>query len=153
MKPYTPPPAEATQGASLFWGGVARVDIVKAPQALRLSFCGFGLRVTSCATEEAEAYHLQEAGVSLTPPNDPESAAALGPLQLRKKVQLSLTQGRHTADIAVSGLGWVAVSRLCVRVRVRVRLGGGEMPRWKAPPTTARPERPRAGLTSAWGSS
>ena len=30
MKPYTPPPAEATQGASLFWGGVARVDIVKA---------------------------------------------------------------------------------------------------------------------------
>ena len=112
MKPYTPPPAEATQGASLFWGGVARVDIVKAPQALRLSFCGFGLRVASCATEEAEAYHLQEAGVSLTPPNDPESAAALGPLQLRKKVQLSLTQGRHTADIAVSGLGWVAVSCL-----------------------------------------
>ena len=27
-------------------------------------------------------------------------------------MQLSLTQGRHTADIAVSGLGWVAVSCL-----------------------------------------
>ena len=50
--------------------------------------------------------------VSLTPPNDPESAAALGPLQLRKNVKLTLTQGRHTADIAVSGLGWLAVSCL-----------------------------------------
>ena len=112
MKPYTVPPGDATQGASLFWGGVARVDIVQAPQALRLTFCGFGLRVTSSATADADAYHTREAGVSLTPPNDPESAAALGPLQLRKKVKLGLAQGRHTADIAVSGLGWVAVSCL-----------------------------------------
>ena len=44
--------------------------------------------------------------------NDPESARALGPLQLRKRVSLSLTPLRHTADIAISGLGWVAVSML-----------------------------------------
>ena len=37
----------------------------QAPQALRLTFCGFGLRVASCATMEAEAYHLKETGVSL----------------------------------------------------------------------------------------
>ena len=56
MKPYTPkvdkPKVAAgglqgagLQGSSLFWGGVARLDVVQAPQAMRLSFCGFGLRV------------------------------------------------------------------------------------------------------------
>ena len=49
---------------------------------------------------------------AVTPPHDAASAAELGPLQLRKQVSLTLTPLQHTADIAISGLGWVAVSAL-----------------------------------------
>eukprot|EP00908_Phaeocystis_cordata_P016681 Transcript_27974.p1 GENE.Transcript_27974~~Transcript_27974.p1 ORF type:complete len:505 (+),score=203.91 Transcript_27974:492-2006(+) len=113
MKPYTPPLGDdGMQGRSFFWGGVARLDVVSCPPAMRLTFCGFGLRVHSCATAEADEEHAREAGVSLTPPNDRASAEALGPLQMRKRVTLTLTPLQHTADIAVSGLGWVAVSAL-----------------------------------------
>ena len=122
MKPYTPPLGAGLQGTSLFWGGVARFDVVAAPVAARLSFCGFGLKVVSCSTEEADDFHAREAGLSLTPPNDPASAAALGPLQLRKRVSLTLTPLQHTADIAISGLGWVAVSALPT-----LRAGADEM--------------------------
>lgn len=126
LKPYTPrmPGADADgagggsgglqglQGRTFFWGGLARVDVTRCPSSLRLTFCGFGPKVHGCATADADAEYAAGVGSVLTPPHDAASAAELGPLQLRKQVSLTLTPLQHTADIAISGLGWVAVSAL-----------------------------------------
>ena len=120
LKPHTPRMPDAgsggglrgLQGRTFFWGGLARIDVTACPSSLRLTFCGFGPKVHGCATADADAEYAALVGTVLTPPNDAASAAELGPLQLRKQVSLALTPLQHTADIAISGLGWVAVSAL-----------------------------------------
>ena len=46
MRPYTPmPPEGGYAGASFFWGGLVRIDVVDAPLSMRLTFNAFGLKV------------------------------------------------------------------------------------------------------------
>lgn len=113
MKPYTPQ-APSVPGVSYFWGGLARLDVVHAPPAMRLSFCtgAGGLVVHTCATTDAEAEHAAKAGVEWTPPQDRESAAEIGPLVLHRTARLKLTPMQQSADLAISGLGWVSVGCL-----------------------------------------
>ena len=114
MRPYTPVTAAALAGSSFFWGGLARIDIVEAPPAMRLTFASaYTLRVTHCAsTADAADLYTTEAGVTLTPPLNPASAAEMGGLELRKSFELDLEPMCQAGDISISGLGWVSVGAL-----------------------------------------
>ncbi len=111
MRPYTPRAAAA--GSTFFWGGLARIDVVEGPACLRLTFCAYGLQVEHVQrTSDADAYYGEHVGVTLTPPLTPESAAELGGLVMKKRVELDLHEMEQAADVSVSGLGWVSVSAL-----------------------------------------
>jgi len=112
IRPYTPPTPLVGGKTSFLWGGLARLDVVRAPLAARLTFITpYALRVTPCeeGADAAAALQAREAGRGLTPPLTPESAAQLGGLELRRTVELTLTAMTQAADISISGLGWVAV--------------------------------------------
>ena len=79
---------------------------------MRLSFCGFGMRVYECHTAGAEEEHRARAGVEWQPPSSAESAAELGKLVQARTVTLELRATRREADIAVSGLGWISIGCL-----------------------------------------
>ncbi|BBM98022.1 nitric-oxide synthase, plant [Marchantia polymorpha subsp. ruderalis] len=98
-------------GTSLFWGGVVRIDIVKAPANLKLTFFGpSAIRILRCPTEEADVYYEENLGKTLTPPtaSKVESWGGLGKVQ---DIIFDLKQGtKHPAgDIAISGLGWITI--------------------------------------------
>jgi len=107
-------PTSGLAGTSFFWGGLARIDVVSAPPALRLTFCtgGSRLRLHECPTAEAAEAHAARAGIEWTPPQDAASAAELGELQLVRTARLRLTPCEQAADLAISGLGWVSVGCL-----------------------------------------
>ncbi|KAG6554501.1 hypothetical protein Mapa_003879 [Marchantia paleacea] len=98
-------------GTSLFWGGVVRIDIVKAPANLKLTFFGpSAIRILRCPTEEADVYYEENVGKTLTPPtaSKVDSWGGLGKVQ---DIIFDLEQGtKHPAgDIAISGLGWITI--------------------------------------------
>lgn len=112
MKPYTlsPPPLP---GSTVFWGGLVRLDVLEAPPTLTLTFCGFNLNVAELPPgADAAAEYAAQAGLTLTPPLTRESALDLGDLQLRRSVELHLEPLQQSADICVSGLGWISVGAL-----------------------------------------
>ena len=125
IKPYTPSPEGAAgfQGTSVFWGGLARFDVLQAPPSARLTFVSActNLRVTQlpCESDEggggfeaAAAHYAAEAGRSLTPPLTPESASQLGALEMRLAVDVDLCEYEQAGDISISGLGWVSLGAL-----------------------------------------
>merc|ERR1711879_1079890 len=80
---------------------------------MRLTFCGPGLKVHHCNdTAEAEAFYAAEAGVSLMPPISPSSAADLGGLKFKERVEVQLRSMSQAIDISISGLGWISVGAL-----------------------------------------
>ncbi|KAL2629695.1 hypothetical protein R1flu_014381 [Riccia fluitans] len=100
-------------GTSLFWGGVARIDIVKAPADLKLTFFGpSSIRIRRCPIEEAEEYYKENLGSALTPPTagNAENWAGLGKVQ---DIIFDIEQeaSRPVGDIALSGLGWITIGR------------------------------------------
>ena len=112
LKPYTPAACDAA-GSSYFWGGLVRLDVVSAPLCMRLTFNGFNLPVTRCdQTAGADAAYDAGVGLTLTPPLSRASADELGPLVLRKRVEVPLAEMGVAADVCVSGLGWVTLSAL-----------------------------------------
>ena len=114
IKPYTPAVAAAS-GSSFFWGGLARIDVLEAPLCARLTFVtAYALKVEQCreAPEAAENFYQAEVGRTLTPPLTPESAQQMGELVMKQRVELELSEMTQSADISISGLGWVSVGAL-----------------------------------------
>lgn len=60
-------------------------------------------------TETAEERREKHAGAELAPPCTPERVEALGPLQPRDVGVEGGFWDRSTVDIAIAGLGWVAI--------------------------------------------
>ena len=115
IKPYTPAPTAALPGTSYFWGGLVRVDVLAAPLCARLTFVSAcSLRVASVGggVDAARAHYDAEVGRTLTPPLTPESAAQLGALEMRQRVEVPLREMEQAADISISGLGWISVGAL-----------------------------------------
>ena len=80
---------------------------------MRLSFCASNLKVTRCDdTADAAAHYASGVGTELTPPLSRASAAELGALVMRKRIELELSPMDVAADVSISGLGWVAVGAL-----------------------------------------
>ncbi|CAM6112036.1 unnamed protein product [Calypogeia fissa] len=62
-------------GYSLFWGGIARIDVIKAPKDLKFTFYGpTAIRVLRVPPEEADEFYQDNIGKKLTPP----SSSAVG---------------------------------------------------------------------------
>jgi nitric-oxide synthase len=150
ISPYTPAET-AVAGSTFFWGGLVRIDVIEAPISARLSFVtAFELRVTQHPTPEAASFYEVEAGRTLTPPLSPQSAADLGALEMRKRVELDLDEMEQAADISISGLGWVSVGALA-SLRGKSSRGRGThavMDVWvpKGVEVSLRPPMPIAGL-------
>ncbi|CAI7857567.1 unnamed protein product, partial [Closterium sp. NIES-53] len=108
------------QGTSLFWGGLVRIDVVKAPAGAALTFFGpVAIRVSSVPTPAADAFYEAEVGRLLVPPSKPlEEPAWEGlPSQRAFSFRLPAKRSSPVADIAISGLGWVSLSGVKPRQR------------------------------------
>ncbi|CAI5952048.1 unnamed protein product [Closterium sp. NIES-64] len=108
------------QGTSLFWGGLVRIDVVKAPAGTALTFFGpVAIRVSTVPTPAANAFYEAEVGRLLVPPSKPlEEPAWEGlPSQRAFSFRLPAKRSSPVADIAISGLGWVSLSGVKSRQR------------------------------------
>ncbi|KAL5196412.1 hypothetical protein ABZP36_008397 [Zizania latifolia] len=103
-------------GNSLFWGGLVRIDVVKALPRTRLTFYGpKKLKINMVPTTEADEFYKREVGVTLTPPTGKEKAEGWVGLQGVRELQIKYEEpDRPACDIAISGLGWIAVEPLGV---------------------------------------
>ncbi|XP_024530145.1 putative nitric oxide synthase [Selaginella moellendorffii] len=99
-------------GTTMFWGGIARIDVLKAPQNTRLTFyASAALRVHKVLTSEADEFYKRELGKTLVPPSD-ERASAWPGLDHRNKFTFDYDDTRPVGDIAISGLGWMRMEFL-----------------------------------------
>ncbi|KAG0475897.1 hypothetical protein HPP92_012738 [Vanilla planifolia] len=97
-------------GFSIFWGGLVRIDVLQALPNTRLSFFGpRKLPIFMVLTAEADQFYDKEIGVSLTPPSEEQREVWPG-LESLKQLKIKFDdKKRPVCDIAVSGLGWIAV--------------------------------------------
>ena len=103
-------------GSTLFWGGLVRIDVVKALPRTRLTFYGpKKLKIGMVPTEEADEFYEIEVGVTLTPPTGKDRAEGWCGLQGVRELQIKYEDlDRPACDIAISGLGWISVEPLGV---------------------------------------
>lgn len=99
------------EGSSIFWGGLVRVDVLQVLPGTRLTFYGpKALQVHVVPTEEADEFYKKEVGVLLTPPTGKKKAESWEGLESERQLRLKVDDiERPACDIAVSGLGWIAV--------------------------------------------
>uniref|UniRef100_A0ACD5ZAR7 Uncharacterized protein n=1 Tax=Avena sativa TaxID=4498 RepID=A0ACD5ZAR7_AVESA len=103
-------------GNTLFWGGLVRIDVVKALPRTRLTFYGpKKLSINMVPTTEADEFYKKEVGVTLTPPTGQERAEGWCGLEGVRELKINYDElDRPASDIAISGLGWIAVEPLGV---------------------------------------
>lgn len=97
-------------GYSLFWGGLVRLDVLMVPPGTQLTFYGpRKVQVHMVPTVEADEFYQKEVGNLLTPPTVRQRESWSG-LEAVRKLQIKFEdQTRPACDIAISGLGWIAV--------------------------------------------
>ncbi|ONK80075.1 uncharacterized protein A4U43_C01F13620 [Asparagus officinalis] len=104
------PHAIGLNGFSIFWGGLVRIDLLQVPPRTRLTFYGpRKLKISTVQTVEADKFYQKEVGATLTPPTSRQRESWLGLLAVRK-LQINYEyEKRPACDIAISGLGWIAI--------------------------------------------
>ncbi|CAJ2655095.1 putative nitric oxide synthase [Trifolium pratense] len=97
-------------GFSIFWGGLVRIDVLKALPETSLTFYGpKRLPIHMVPTEKADEFYQKELGVLLIPPSGREKAENWK-LDGEHKLQIKFEDAERPAcDIAISGLGWLSV--------------------------------------------
>ncbi|KDP22431.1 hypothetical protein JCGZ_26262 [Jatropha curcas] len=98
-------------GFSIFWGGLVRIDILKVLPETSLTFYGpKALQIHIVPTDQADEFYLEELGVLLTPPTGKERAEDWKGLEIVRQLQIKFEDAeRPASDIAISGLGWIAI--------------------------------------------
>lgn len=98
-------------GFSIFWGGLVRIDIMKALPETRLMFYGpKALQLHVVPTEKADEFYQKEVGVLLTPPTEKQKADSWMGLEVKRELLLKYHDvDRPACDVAISGLGWITV--------------------------------------------
>ncbi|EXC13942.1 Nitric oxide synthase 1 [Morus notabilis] len=98
-------------GHSLFWGGLVRIDILKVLPETRLTFYGpKSLRLHMVPTDEADEFYQKALGVLLTPPTGKQRADEWRGLEIVRELPIKFEDAERPAcDVAISGLGWIAV--------------------------------------------
>ncbi|KAJ8461641.1 hypothetical protein OPV22_034567 [Ensete ventricosum] len=103
--------AVGINGSSLFWGGLVRIDVIKVLPRTRLTFYGpKKLKVHMVSMAKADEFYHRELGNTLTPPTGKERAESWLGLQAVRQLQINFEDtNRPACDIAISGLGWIAI--------------------------------------------
>lgn len=98
-------------GFSIFWGGLVRIDVLKALPETCLTFYGpKRMPIHMVPTEKADEFYQKELGVLLIPPSGKEKAENWRGLDSERKLQIKFEDTERPAcDIAISGLGWLSV--------------------------------------------
>ncbi|EEF51564.1 Nitric-oxide synthase, putative [Ricinus communis] len=100
-------------GFSIFWGGLVRIDVLKVLPETSLTFYGpKALQFHIVPTDEADEFYQasKELGVLLTPPTGIEGAKDWKGLGIIRQLQIKFEDAeRPASDVAISGLGWIAV--------------------------------------------
>lgn len=106
-------------GFSIFWGGLVRVDILKVLPETCLTFYGpKALQIHVVPTDKADEFYQKELGVLLTPPTGKERAQDWRGLELEQQLQVKFEEvERPASDVAISGLGWIAVEPVSKSLR------------------------------------
>ncbi|KAI3905248.1 hypothetical protein MKX01_017494 [Papaver californicum] len=105
-------PQSRLRGQS-FPGGLVRVDILKVLPSTRLTFYGLkALPIHMVPTVEADDFYRREIGVLLKPPTGNQITEWEG-LQSVRQLQIRFEDPKRPAcDVAISGLGWIAVEAI-----------------------------------------
>eukprot|EP00250_Pteridium_aquilinum_P010516 c19443_g1_i1 orf=108-1952(+) len=95
-------------GMSVLWGGLVRLDIVKAPPYVGFRFYGpTAMSKETVATSEADLFYKEQLSKKLTPPTCAESWPGL---ESQHALDLKFDSwDRPACDIAISGLGWMTI--------------------------------------------
>ncbi|CAH9111223.1 unnamed protein product [Cuscuta europaea] len=106
-------------GFSMFWGGLVRVDVLKALPETRLIFYGpKAVQIHMVPTEEADEFYHRELGNLLTPPTGKEKADGWLGLETKRHIQLKYDNiERPACDVAISGLGWISVEPVGITLK------------------------------------
>ncbi|XP_050225014.1 NO-associated protein 1, chloroplastic/mitochondrial [Mercurialis annua] len=98
-------------GFSIFWGGLVRVDVLKVLPETSLTLYGpKALKIHIVPTNEADEFYQKELGNLLAPPSGKEGAKDWKGLGLVRQLQIKFEDAeRPASDVAISGLGWIAV--------------------------------------------
>eukprot|EP00898_Chlorokybus_atmophyticus_P005502 jgi/Chlat1/5953/Chrsp4S06266 len=87
-------------GTTYLWSGVVRVDVIKAPPSVELTFFG----------PDALPIKNEEGGTTLVPPLGPSRYSSLSISPVRDvSLLLPEVSNAPAADVAISGLGWIRV--------------------------------------------
>ncbi|XP_071710456.1 putative nitric oxide synthase [Rutidosis leptorrhynchoides] len=97
-------------GFSIFWGGLVRIDVLKALPETCLTFYGpKALKLNTIPTTKANEFYKKEVGVLLTPPSGEQVPEWTGLETIRQlRIRFDDTQ-RPACDVAISGLGWITI--------------------------------------------
>ncbi|XP_022928803.1 NO-associated protein 1, chloroplastic/mitochondrial [Cucurbita moschata] len=100
-------------GFSIFWGGLARVDLLKVQPETCLTFYGpKGLQIHVVPTEKADEFYEKELGISLTPPSGKQARDDWRGLEVMRQLKINFEdEQRPACDVAISGLGWITFER------------------------------------------
>ncbi|XP_058205392.1 NO-associated protein 1, chloroplastic/mitochondrial isoform X2 [Rhododendron vialii] len=98
-------------GFSIFWGGLVRIDVLKALPQTCLTFYGpKALQIHLVPTVDADEFYQREVGNLLTPPTGKERGDNWMGLETQRQLQIEFEDTQRPArDVAISGLGWIAV--------------------------------------------
>ncbi|CAN1265394.1 NO-associated protein 1, chloroplastic/mitochondrial [Linum perenne] len=100
--------SDGLNGFTIFWGGLVRIDVLKVLPETSLTFYGpKALKIQIVPTDQADEYYQNQVGVSLTPPTGKDNWKGL---ELHRQLCIDFEDAdRPASDIAISGLGWIAV--------------------------------------------
>ncbi|XP_051114750.1 putative nitric oxide synthase [Andrographis paniculata] len=98
-------------GFSVFWGGLVRVDVIRALPETRLTFYGpKALQLHVVPTREADEFYRKEVGSILTPPTGIQKLDSWAGLETKRELQIKYhDRERPSCDVAISGLGWICI--------------------------------------------
>lgn len=105
------PEGETLNGYTFFWGGLVRIDILKALPETRFTFYGpKALEIHVVPTKTATEFYQKEVGVLLTPPSGKDQIQEWKGLQSHRLLRIEFNDPKRPAsDVAISGLGWISI--------------------------------------------
>ncbi|KAF2615978.1 hypothetical protein F2Q70_00012453 [Brassica cretica] len=105
------PEGESLNGYTFFWGGLVRIDILKALPETRFTFYGpKALEIHVVPTKTATEFYQKEVGVLLTPPSGKDQIQEWKGLQSHRLLRIEFNDPKRPAsDVAISGLGWISI--------------------------------------------
>eukprot|EP00252_Welwitschia_mirabilis_P003044 TRINITY_DN13107_c0_g1_i1.p1 TRINITY_DN13107_c0_g1~~TRINITY_DN13107_c0_g1_i1.p1 ORF type:complete len:609 (-),score=117.10 TRINITY_DN13107_c0_g1_i1:10-1836(-) len=98
-------------GLSVFWGGLARIDMTKIYPRIRLVLYGpKSIKIKVVPTSEADKFYEKELGEALRPPTAKSKESVWPGLNRVRSINRKFEhKQRPVCDIAISGLGWILI--------------------------------------------